>query len=318
VKILNIEPENYSDKAGAILRTVGLYKAVSSDREELLKLIPEYEVLITRLGFQIDREVFNAASRLKVVASATTGLDHFDLECANELGIEVISLKGMIDFLRTIPATAEHTWALLMSLMRRIPWAYDSVRQGEWIRDNYRGRDLRGKRLGILGLGRVGEKVASYGLAFGMEIMAYDPYRVDVWPPGVQEIKDLKKLMSQTDILSIHVPLNDQTQNLVGKQHLELLPDGAVVINTSRGRVMDESALVSALLAGTISGAAIDVLYEERVENTRLTQCTLEYARSHHNLLITPHIAGATVESMHATEEFIATKIRDWIDKNTR
>ena len=164
IRILNAEPSNYSPKATSILEQVGQVDTHPQiDRSWLLQHISQYDVLIVRLGFQVDRQVIDAGANLKTIISATTGLDHIDLAYAESKHIRILSLRGKVEFLRTIPATAEHTWALLLGLMRQIPWAFLSVLNGEWDRDLYKGNDLYRKKLGIVGLGRIGEKIANYG-----------------------------------------------------------------------------------------------------------------------------------------------------------
>src|SRR5204862_7459077 len=159
--------------AEAVLATFGDVIALPVDRAGLLAAIPGCDALIVRLRFNVDAEVLEAGNDLKVVATPTTGLDHVDLDAAKDRGIAVISLRGERAFLERVPATAEHTWALLLSLVRRVPWAAASVVAGEWDRDRFRGRELRGKRLGIVGVGRVGSQVARFAHAFGMTVSAY-------------------------------------------------------------------------------------------------------------------------------------------------
>lgn len=313
LRILNLEPENYAAEALAVLQSLGEVETGPLDRPALLDRIGEFEVLIVRLAHQIDREVLDRAGRLKVIVSATTGLDHLDLECAAAKGIAVLSLRGETDFLRSIPATAEHTWALLLALVRRIPAAHASVLAGEWQRDRFRGADLAGKTLGLLGLGRIGEKVARYGLAFGMRVVAFDPYRAG-WPDGVERLASQADLLARSQVFSIHVPLNTETEGLIGAAELDLLPPGALLINTSRGQVLDEAALLAALESGRLGGAALDVLRDERGVN--LVESPLVcYARTHENLVLTPHIGGATRESMAATEIFMAHKLRAFLNQ---
>jgi D-3-phosphoglycerate dehydrogenase len=276
-------------------------------RSRLLERIGDFDVLIVRLGHAIDREVLERAGRLKVIVSATTGLDHIDMGYAQSKDIAVLSLRGETEFLRSIPATAEHTWGLLLALVRNIPAACQSVVNGEWERDRFKGHDLAGRRLGILGLGRIGEKVARYGLAFGMQVTAYDPFR-EGWMEGVEPAGSQAELFARSQVLSIHVQLNEQTAGLIGATGLAGLPDGALLVNTSRGQVIDEKALLEALESGHLAGAALDVLAEERT--TDLASSPLvAYARAHANLIITPHLGGATYESMAATELFMANKL---------
>lgn len=309
IRILNAAPLNYCDEARRILRSFALVDEAPLDYRKLLECIGGYDALIVRLGLQVDRPLIDAAGQLRAIASATTGLDHIDVVYAAQKGIAVLSLKEEPAFMRTIPASAELTWAILISLMRKVPAAFASVCAGKWDRDAYRGHDLRGKRLGVLGLGRIGEMVARYGLAFEMSVAAYDPYRED-WMEGVQRCQSLEDLLRSSDILSVHVPLNDQTRRMIGREQLERLPQGAVVVNTARGGIFVEEDLLAALESGRLAGAALDVICGERGEGFPGASALVAYACSHDNLLITPHIGGATVESMAATEVFIAQKLR--------
>ncbi len=185
----------------------------------------------------------------------------------------------------------------------------------KWNRDNFRGHDLAGKRLGILGLGRIGRKVARYALAFEMKVDAYDPYCKE-WVKEVEHHKKLESLLRVSDILSLHVPLNDETRRMIGNPELQLLPAGAIIINTSRGAILDEAALLEALENGHLFGAALDVISDENHLSRPLTMRLAQYAQNNSNLLLTPHIGGATFESMHMTELFMANKLAAFL-KNT-
>jgi D-3-phosphoglycerate dehydrogenase len=312
LQILNVEPDQYNEDARLILKKIGDLVEQEMGRDELLKRIAAFDVLIVRLRHQVDAELMDAASGLKAIVSATTGLDHIDVEYAAKKNIAVLSLRGETEFLRSIPATAELTWALLLALTRNIPSAYLSVLEGEWQRDRFKGHELAGKRLGILGLGRIGEKVAAYGTTFGMQVGAYDPYRKDALP-GVVMKNTMDLLFNDTDVLSIHVPLNSETESMIGTKEIYALPKGSYLINTARGAIMDENALLDALLSEHLAGAALDVMSGER---TGEISPLIEYARTHSNLLITPHIGGATYESMRATEVFMARKLENYVRLN--
>ncbi len=311
LRILNLEPKGYCDEARMLLEGLGEVMNGPLSREALLDSLADYDILIVRLAHQIDKEVLDAGPRLKVIVSATTGLDHIDLKEAEARQIGVLSLQGEEEFLRNITATAEMTWALLLALMRRIPEAVRSVHAGEWNRDAFKGRDLAGKRLGIVGLGRVGRQVATFGSAFRMSVAAYDP-GVTYWPPTVQRKLSLGGLLRDTDVLSVHVNLHPGTVGLIGRQELSWLPKGSVLLNTSRGDVVDDEALVEALTSGHLHGAAIDVVPQERREDKRRTSRLIAYSAAHANLLITPHVAGATHEAMRKTEVFMAHKLLDF------
>ena len=311
VRILNAEPQGYSPAAREILDTLGEVTEKPLDRAGLLDTVAGCEVLITRFGHRMDKELFAAAPRLRVLVSATTGLDHIDLEAAADCGVEVLSLDGETEFLEGLSATAELTWGLLLAVSRHIPQAADSVKEGIWDRDAFKGNELRGKRLGILGMGRLGRMVAEYGRAFGMSVAAHDPYASD-WPMGVDLRSAAEDLMEDAQVLSIHVPLSEETKGLMDGAMLARLPTGAVLINTSRGAVVDEAALLAVLDSDHLAGAGLDVVADELCGGP--SQALLAYARDHDNLIITPHMGGATIESMEKAEVFMAQKLARFLE----
>ncbi len=308
LRILNVEPHNYSSLAVDRLRQVGAVRLEELGRDELICALPDVDVLIVRLGFRVDRELLAAGPRLRAVVTATTGLDHIDLEAAQELGIEVLSLQGETEFLDQVFATSEHTWALLLALIRRIPRAHEEASQGAWDRDSLKGRELAGQCLGLVGLGRIGRKVATYGIAFGMRVVAFDP-DPERWVDGVGRKESLMALAHESDVLSIHVPLTPETLDLVNASVLAALPEGAVLVNTSRGGVVDEEALLSALKTGRLGGAAVDVIKDEGSAEALKANPLLSFAKTSDRLIVTPHIGGATFESMEKTEIFMAEKL---------
>ena len=312
INILNAEPLGYSPQAGSLLATLGKVIAKEMSRSQLLDELGDYDVLIVRLANQIDREVIDAGPRLRAIVTATTGLDHIDVAYAQAQGIAVLSLRGETEFLKEVRATAEHTWALLLGLLRNIVPAATAARRGFWERDAFRGHELFGQRLGIVGLGRLGEKVARYGQAFGMAVAAFDPFLRD-WVDGVRRQANLNDLLASSNILSLHIPLQDETVGLIGAAELAMLPRGAVLVNTSRGRIIDEKALIGALASKHLAGAALDVICGEGTNDNRVASKLLEYAATHDNLLVTPHIGGATHESMAKTEIFIAHKLTKFV-----
>lgn len=174
MRILNLEPDNYNPAARSILSKLGKVTNGPFKRAELKREIEKYDILIVRLGHKIDKEILNNAARLKAIVSATTGLNHIDLKEAEMRNIAVLSLKGEREFLDQIYATAEHTIGLILSLLRNIPAACEEARKGNWNRDAFRGVELHGKTLGIIGYGRLGSKVAHYAQGFGMRVIAND------------------------------------------------------------------------------------------------------------------------------------------------
>ena len=310
-RILCAEPQNYSERGLAqVARLAQLDSEVLSQAEFALRA-PEYDGLMVRLKLRVTDEIIGTSPRLRVIMSPTTGLDHIALEAACARKIEVLSLAGETEHLRTVSSTAEHTWALLLSLVRRIPWAFQAVRRNEWNQDRFRGHELSGKTLGIIGYGRLGKMVGQYGLGFQMRVLAYDPY-IEITAEGVGRVETLDALLGASDVLSVHVPLQKSTIGLIGPREIGLLPRGAVLINTSRGMIVDEGALLAALKSGHLAGAAVDVLTDEPgIPEGRHPM--VAYARDHDNLLITPHIGGASAEAIESTDLFVIGKFERWL-----
>ena len=256
-----LEPDRYPGRARAMLESVGEVRT-KTDSVSLQDFLRDVNVLVIRLKYLLNREFLDQAPHLRIVCTATTGLDHIDLQLAQARGISVLSLRGETAFLRTVTATAEHTWGLLLALIRHIPHAHNAVVNGDWNRDRFFGRELQGRTLGIVGLGRIGQMVARYGLAFRMKVIAHDPLQPD-WLEGVERAASLQELASSCDVLSIHVPLSKETTGLIDKNELAALKRGTIILNTSRGAVLDESALLDGLEKGHIGGAALDVFAAE-------------------------------------------------------
>lgn len=306
------EPLHYSPEARAILATLGPVVEGPFDRAGLLDAVARARVLVVRLGHQIDDEVLAAGGGLQYLASPTTGTDHIDLVAAEARGIRVVTLRGEVEFLSSVRATPEHTWALLLALVRKLPAAAVASQTLPWDRDAYRGTELAGKRLGIFGFGRVGRIVATYGTAFQMSVAAYDT--APAAATGVAMVESLPELLEQSDALLVHVPLDASTRGAIGAAELARLPEGAVLVNTARGAIVDEQAVVDALGSGHLSGAAVDVLDGEHVPDGLRASPLLRYAADHPDrAIVTPHIAGATWESMHRTEVFLAGRLRDLV-----
>lgn len=309
-KILIAESADFSPKALQILEEIGEVVTADLHRKELIASLSGVEVLWIRLRNRIDEELLRAAPGLKMIVSPTTGLNHIDLEAAHKLGITVLSLRGKVDFLKEIRATAELTVGLLLSLLRNIPRAVDHVNAGGWNRDDFKGAEISGKTVGIIGYGRLGRIVATYLEAFGAKVIAADPLlRPGPDASGV-EIVTLEELLTTSDIITVHVNLTDRTVGLLGAEQFARMKKGAWLINTSRGEIIQESALLQALESGSLAGAALDVLADERPTGMR-NHPLVGYARKGGSLLITPHIGGCTAESMAKTEEFLAEKVRE-------
>jgi D-3-phosphoglycerate dehydrogenase len=215
--------------------------------------------------------------------------------------------------LQETTSTAEEAWALLLALARNVPWAFDSLKAGRWERRRYGGHELRGKTLGLVGFGRLGRMVARYGTAFEMRVLAHDPYVAEdeMREHGVEPVS-LEALLRDADAISIHCTYSTETEGLVGERELATVKPGALLVNTARGEITDEGAVLAALEDGRLGGAAIDTLAGERADGGHLAGNPLvEYARTHENLIVVPHLGGATIEATERTQVYISRKLVD-------
>lgn len=304
ITIYNHEPSEYSPKAVQILSSVGIYKESACPEE--------VEAIITRLEWQINKAFLDNYSNLRYILTATTGLSHIDIEECNQRDISIISLRGETEFLSSIAATAEHTIGLMLSLLRNIPEATKDVGQYKWNRMDFKGRELKGKTLCILGLGRLGIQVANIATAFGMTVKAFDQFDSGQYPTTT----NLAEALEKSDIVSIHLPYTSQTHHLLTTDLLMRTNPQSYLINTSRGEIINETDLVTCLKNKHLAGVAVDVIeHEYDIHSSPL----LKYSMKYPNAVITPHIGGCTYESMEATEIFIAKKFKDiYTNKNTR
>jgi len=266
---------------------------------------------MVRLQTRITGDVIASCPSLQAIITPTTGLDHIDLAAAEDHRIKVFCLRGETEFLNTITSTAEHTWALVLCLVRRIVPAHQGVCGNQWQQDQFRSFELSGKTLGIVGLGRLGTMVARYGLGFGMRVLFYDPFQT-VYPAGANPMMSLDALLAASNVITVHVPLNADTTGLIGRRELELLPPRAYLVNTSRGRIVDEEALLAALESGRVAGAAVDVLADEQSVASG-DHPMVRYARLHDNLIITPHIGGAAEDAIERTDMFVMRRFEQWL-----
>jgi D-3-phosphoglycerate dehydrogenase len=251
------------------------------------------------------------AKSLKLFITATTGADHVDAEALERRKIPLYTLRSEKEFLKNITSAAEHSWLLLLACARRLKAAVYAADKGEWNRDQFPGLLLRGKTLGIIGCGRIGQWMATYATAFGMTCLGFDPVLKD-WPASIKKT-DLENLLRLSDFVTLHVPLEDSTKNLLGPREFSLMKKGVVVINTSRGSVLDEQALLKALQEGRVSSAGLDVLaHEPDVKDDAL----IRYAASHPQLIITPHIAGYTPESLSLVLRHSCDRIKSFFSSS--
>lgn len=305
-KIFISEFDRFTTDALGCLHSFADVSIGDGTKEQLKDAFLNNDVVWIRLANKIDRSFFSANMKCKVLACAVTGIDHINVEDCNEFGVQIVCLKGEAEFLKEVRATAELTVGLLLALIRKIPQANSSVLNGVWNRDLFAGSELYKKTIGIVGLGRLGRIVAEYAQAFGMEVLAFDKHHD--FPDGVKRIDSLVELCSLSDVVSIHLTYDDSTQEMFDAECFNAMRKNAVLINTSRGGIVNENALLLALQNKQIKGAALDVLNGEPSIDEK--HPLVHYAKHNDNLLIVPHIGGNTPESFEKTELFIAKKIQ--------
>jgi D-3-phosphoglycerate dehydrogenase / 2-oxoglutarate reductase len=253
--------------------------------EELEAIISEYDALIVRSETKVTPAIIDKASRLQVVGRAGVGVDNIDLDAATGHGVAVVNAPTG----NTI-AAAEHAFALMMSLSRNVAQADASMRRGEWTRGKFMGVELRGKTLGVIGLGKVGSEVAKRAVAFEMNVLAFDPYVAEERAKGIGvELVDMDRLVSETDYISIHTPLTSGTKSLIGEPEFKKLKKGVRIINAARGGLVDEALLDAALKSGDVAGAALDVFTSEPPKDIPLL--------GNEKLITTPHLGASTEEA---------------------
>jgi len=265
--------------------------------EELLERVADYDVVVVRSRTKIDANVIDRATKLKLIARPGTGLDNIDLRAANARGIEVVNSPEAL-----VEAVSEQVIGFMLALARKTPAADASTRSGTWEKEKFVGVELRGRTIGIAGMGRIGRRVGEIAKVLGMSVLGYDIIEIsrDVLSSIGCTMVDLDTLFSSSDFVTLHVPLSPETRHLVDSRRLSLMRKGAYLINTSRGEVIDEAALIHALTAGTIGGAALDV-FEKEPPGPEILGAP--------NLIATPHIAGQTAEAQRMAITVTGAKI---------
>ena len=273
-------------------------------REDLLKVVGGYDALIIRSRTKVDREVIDRASRLKLVARPGTGLDNVDVEYAKSKGITVVNSPESL-----VEAVSEHVTLLMLALSRRLVRADEGTRAGKWEKSSLKGTELKGKVLGIVGLGRIGRRIAEIAGTLGMSVLGYDV--IPIPPDVIAKLRcrtvSLDELFSSSDFITLHVPMTDETKHLVGPSRLAQMKKGSFLINTSRGGVVDENSLAGALRDGRIGGAALDVFEKEPPSGAILTAP---------GTILTPHIGGQTEEAQADAITIIGEKVRSFFGQS--
>ncbi|MSO21037.1 MAG: phosphoglycerate dehydrogenase [Acidobacteria bacterium] len=295
--------EKISRKGVDLLREEKSWKVVECEpaRDKLIPELKDADALLIRSAVQCDAALLAAAPRLKVIGRAGIGVDNVDIEAATKKGVLVMNTPG-----GNSVSVAEHTLALMLSMARSVAQANESMHAGRWEKKLFEGSELRGKTLGLLGLGRIGVEVVKRARAFELDIIGYDPYISPTLAEDLHvELVSLDDLFARSDYLSLHTPLTPETDKIIGRENLKKMKKGARIVNCARGELVDEVALAEAIAAGQIAGAALDVFSAEPLKNSPLTELK--------QVALTPHIAGSTAEAQEIVGYRIAEQVRDYL-----
>jgi len=284
-------------------------KAFDIDKAGLLKIIEDYDAVLVRVNTPIDKEIIDKAKKLKVIGMPGAGLNHIDVEYAKKKNIKVYNVPG-----GNMDSVAELTFAHILALSRRIYAASKKVKEeGCWNKYLFMGNELSGKTIGIIGVGKIGLRVAEIARAFKMQVVAYDPYVTQDALPDDIRLMTLDELFATADIITIHVPLTKETYHLISYDQIKKMKDGAYIVNMSRGGVLDEEAAYEALKNGKLAGVGCDVLEDEPPPEKPVKHIKLFDLD---NFLITPHLGAWTVEAQNRVAEIIAQKMLEGLKNN--
>lgn len=296
--------DGVSSRGVAVLSEVPSIEVVESKslkEAELVEKLPGFDALVVRSQTKVTAKALEASPRLKVVGRAGVGVDNVDVPAATRRGVVVMNTPG-----GNTVSTAEHSFSMLLALARHIPQAHASVKAGEWDRKSFQGTEINNKTLGIIGMGRIGSEVARRAIAFGMRVLAYDPYLALARARSLQvELhENLREMLPHCDFLTLHMPMTPETKGILNKDTLPLCRKGVRIVNCARGGLVDENDLAEALKSGLVGGAALDVFEVEPLAADHPL-------RSAPNLVMTPHLGASTAEAQESVGIEIAESIRD-------
>lgn len=298
-KIGICEPEDFSEKALKTLSSIG--QVCLYEQGELTEFIEDKDAIFVRLKYDINDELIKKNSKLKFICSPTTGLNHVNVSRED---VQIVSLKGEYEFLSSIRATPEHVFGLSIALLRNYAHAFLNNNNVVWNRDLYKGFELFRSKIGIIGMGRVGKIIASYYQAFDAEVRYVDVIDMDI--PNCKKCKSIDEVIDKSDLIILAANYTKENHEMIGEEYLEKMKD-KYFINAARGELVDERTLIKKIKENHFKGVAIDVLQDEANGYPSLTE--LLALTEGRNLIITPHIGGATYTSMMRTEEFIAERL---------
>jgi D-3-phosphoglycerate dehydrogenase / 2-oxoglutarate reductase len=294
-----IVADKISDRGVELLKQTG-WNIVQTTKDTLAGELPDADALIVRSATKVTPELLDKAPKLRVVGRAGVGVDNIDLDEATKRGILVMSTPG-----GSSVSVAEHTFALLLALVRQVPKFDASMREGKWEKSSS-GAEVRGKTLGLIGLGRIGGEVAIRANAFDMHVLAFDPYISEAAAQELNvELVPMDRLLAESDFISLHTAVTPQTKHLLNAYSIGMMKKGVRIINAARGELINEADLAAALTSGHVAGAGLDVFAEEPPKNSPLVGL--------HNVICTPHIAGSTAEAQEELGNQVAVQVRDYL-----
>ena len=314
-KIGILEPDGFSVEGLAKLNQLGQVDLFCGQISHLADFLADKDVLFIRLAYRIDAGFLQQAPCLKVLCTPTTGLTHLVEPDLQARGVTVLSLQGEQEFLQQIRATPEHALGLALSLLRNYRVAFRSADRPEWDRDRYRGHEICGRTIGLIGFGRVGRLLAKYFSALDARVVFYDPDPAIAQQYGAERMGSIEELIAVSEMVMLCASFHEANRGMIDRRKIDLM-QGKFFINIARGELIDEAHLIDKINEGFFAGVALDVIERENQPGNRLP--LLLPLTSEHNFILTPHIAGATFESMAKTEVFVADKLARFFDENGR
>jgi len=299
MKLIIADPIDEAAK-NELMKIVEVEDLSDIPKDELPKYVKDADIMVVRSATKVRRDMIDQMQNMKLIIRGGVGVDNIDVEYAREKGIEVRNTPAASSI-----TVAELTIAHMLAVARHIPYGTQSLKQGKWEKKKLKGIELYGKILGIIGLGRIGNEVAKRAQALGMKVIAYDPY---VEKSSVAKLVDLDTLLKEADIITIHTPLTSETYHLIGKKEIEKMKDGVILINTARGGVIDESAIIWGLETGKIYGVGLDV-YEQ--EPLPADHPLLKFD----NVSLTPHIGAQTAAARKRIGQEVVKIVREFVNK---
>lgn len=310
--VLIFEPLDFSSKVISKLTEHGFEVTLNNYNISIVEALERFSFIYMRLSVKIDDKLLKQCIKIKCrfILIPATGIDHIDEIACHKHQIKIVSFKSKKELLKDIRATAELTISLTLNLLRNIIPAIESTKSGIWNRDLFRGKDIYGKKVGIIGYGRLGSIVSNYFYSFGADVQVFEKRNIEL-PPHYERASSINDVFLTSDIISLHVDYQEDNINLINKSNLMFAKKQPIFINTSRGQLVNEKDLLIALEKKVLAGAAIDVINDEL--NFNSSNPLVAYSRCNNNLIITPHIGGCTIDSSNKTEEIITNELLDLI-----